>query len=170
MTRLLGAVLVTAGCAVLGLGAVGRLDGRVRDLGELAAGLDAITRELGWRLTPLPQALELAAGSTRGPAAAFFARCARQTEEQDGRAFCRIWEESLSAAPLRLTAGDRDVLVRLGPVLGRYDGDSQCHALEDAAAGLRALQGEALDARRRLGRVYGVLGVTAGLLLAILLI
>ena len=61
MTRLLGAALVVAGCVSLGLCAVAWLDGRVRDLGELAAGLDALQRELGWRLAPLPNALETAA-------------------------------------------------------------------------------------------------------------
>ena len=62
------------------------------------------------------------------------------------------------------------LLDRLGPVLGRYDGDSQRLALEEGAAGLRALQGEAADERNRLGRVYGVLGVTAGLFAAIVLL
>ena len=37
---------------------------RVRDLGELAAGLDTLQRELGWRLSPLPQGLEMAARGT----------------------------------------------------------------------------------------------------------
>ena len=170
MIRLAGAALVVAGCAALGLLGVARLDGRVRDLGELAAGLDALQRELGWRLAPLPDALDAAARVARGPAAALFARCAQGAREPDGRAFQDVWREGLSAAPLRVTAEDRSFLERLGPVLGRYDGDSQRLALEDAAAGLRSLQGEAADDRRRLGRVYGVLGTAAGLLIAIALI
>ena len=36
MIRLAGACLLMAGCGALGLGAVGRLDGRVRDLRELS--------------------------------------------------------------------------------------------------------------------------------------
>ena len=170
MTRLLGAVLVVAGCGALGLGGVARLDGRVKDLGELAAGLDALQRELGWRLAPLPDALETAAKALRGPAADFFTRCAREAGRAEGRPFQEVWRDGLSAAPLRLAAEDRSCLERLGPVLGRYDGDSQRLALEDAAAGLRQLQGAAADDLRRLGRVYGVLGMTAGLFLAILLI
>ena len=170
MTRLLGAVLVVAGCGALGLGGVARLDGRVKDLGELAAGLDALQRELGWRLAPLPDALETAAKALHGPAADFFIRCAQGAGQADGRSFQQVWRDGLSTAPLRLTAEDRGFLERLGPVLGRYDGDSQRLALEDAAAGLRQLQGAAADDRRRLGRVYGVLGMTAGLFLAILLI
>ena len=170
MTRLIGAVLVIAGCGALGLAGVARLDGRVRDLGELAAGLDALQRELGWRLTPLPQALETAAKAAHGPAAQFFSKCAQESGQSDGQTFQEVWRNSLNVVPLRLAAGDKALLERLGPVLGRYDGDSQRLALEDAAAGLRSLQGAAADDRRRLGRVYGVLGVTAGLFLAIVLI
>ncbi len=170
MMRALGAVLVIASCGALGLSGVARLEGRVRDLGELAAGLDALQRELGWRLAPLPQALETAAGTCRGPAARFFAWCAQGAGREDGRSFQQVWKDGLSAVPLRLAAGDKALLERLGPVLGRYDGDSQRRALEDAAAGLRGLQREAADDRQRLGRVYGALGVTAGLFLAILLL
>lgn len=170
MTRLLGAALVLAGCGGLGLAGVARLEGRVRDLGELAAGLDTLQRELGWRLSPLPQALDAAARAVQGPAAQLFAQCAQCAGRPDGPGFQQVWREALSAAPLRLAAGDLALLERLGPVLGRYDGDSQRLALEDAAAGLRTLQGEAADDRKRLGRVYGVLGVTAGLFLAIVLL
>jgi len=170
MMRALGAALVIASCGALGLSGAARLEGRVRDLGELAAGLDALQRELGWRLAPLPQALETAAEACRGPAARFFTRCAQGAGREDGHSFQQVWKDGLSAVPLRLGPGDKALLERLGPVLGRYDGDSQRQALEDAAAGLRGLQGEAADDRRRLGRVYGVLGVTAGLFLAILLL
>lgn len=170
MTRLLGAVLVIAGCGALGLGAAARLEGRVRDLGELAAGLDALQRELGWRLAPLPQALEGAARAVRSPAADLFDRCARRTRSPEGQAFQEIWREELERACLRLKLEDRVLLDRLGGVLGRYDGDSQRLALEDAAAGLRTLQGAAAEDRSRLGRVYGVLGAAAGLLTVILLL
>ncbi len=170
MIRLLGAVLLIAGGGALGLGAVARLDGRVRDLGELAAGLDALQRELGWRLSPLPQALNTAVRTTHGPAADFFARCAQGAERGDGKSFQEVWREGLTVVPLRLKPEDRTFMERLGSVLGRYDGESQRLALEDAAAGLRSLQGAAADDRNRLGRVYGVLGTAAGLLTAIVLL
>ena len=170
MIRLVGAALTTAGCAALGLAGVARLEGRVRDLGELAAGLDAMRRELGWRLAPLPEALEAAGQAAGGNAAQFFTRCAQAARDLGGRAFQELWRDSLEEAPLRLAAGDRALLRRLGPVLGRYDGDSQRRALEEASAGLLALRASAADDRRRLGRVYAVLGVAGGLLLVILLI
>ena len=170
MIRLVGAALVTAGCGALGLAGTARLDGRVRDLGELAAGLDALQRELGWRLAPLPDALGTAARALHGPAADFFTRCAQGAGQAEGRPFQEVWRDSLSAVPLRLRPEDKSFLERLGPVLGRYDGDSQRQALESAAARLELRRAAAAEDRKRLGRVYGVLGMTAGLFLVILLI
>lgn len=170
MIRLMGAVLLVAGCGSLGLGAVSRLDDRVRDLRELSAGLEILQRELGWRLAPLPEALETAAGGTRGCAARFFEFCARGAKHLSGTPFQRLWQEGLDQCPLRLDREDRALLEQLGPVLGRYDGDSQRQAVEAALAGLGRCQVQAGEERRQLGRIYGVLGVTAGLFLAIVLI
>lgn len=170
MTRLLGAVLLTAGCGALGLGAVRRLDGRVRDLGELAAGTELLQRELGWRLSALSEGLELAAGEATGRVARFFRLCAQGAEHLDGRSFQQVWLEGLEECRLRLNREDAGPLEQLGSVLGRYDGDSQRQALSSAASRLERQREQAVEDRRRLGRVYEVLGLTAGLFLAILLI
>ena len=170
MMHLIGAVLLVAGCGGLGFGAVSRLDGRARDLRELAAGLEALQRELGWRLSPLPKALEAAAEGAQGRAARFFKFCAQGAESLAGTPFQQLWQEGLAQCPLRLGREDRAVLEQLGPVLGRYDGDSQRQAVEDALVGLHRQHAQAVEDQRRLGRVYGVLGVTAGLFLAIVLI
>ena len=71
---------------------------------------------------------------------------------------------------LRLNREDGELLEQLGPVLGRYDGDSQRQAVEGVLVGLHSQQAQAEEDRRRLGRVYGVLGITAGLFLTIMLI
>ena len=44
MIRLVGAVLLTAGSALLGLCAVGRLDSRVQELRQLILGLETMAR------------------------------------------------------------------------------------------------------------------------------
>lgn len=162
--------MVVAGCVSAGLGAVYRLDGRVKDLEELAAGLGALQRELCWRLTPLAEAMGEAAGESHGRAAALFDWCARETRRLDGRTFQQVWQDGLGRCPMFLNEGDRAVLERLGPVLGRYDADGQRQALDGAIDSLKHQRTRAVEDRTRLGRVYGVLGVTAGLLLVILLI
>lgn len=170
MFRLMGAALLIAGSAALGLAGVGRLDGRVRDLQGLLAGVEVLQRELGWRLAPIPEALELAAGAAGGRAARFFHWCAGQSAELGGRSFRQVWEEGLDICQLRLDREDREPVEQLGAVLGRYDGDSQRQALEHTSSRLERRQFLAAEERRRMGRVYSVLGMTAGLFLVILLI
>ena len=170
MIRLLGAALLILGCGGLGMSAMNRLDSRVRDLRELSAGLEILQRELGWRLSPLPDALEAAAGGTHERAAGFFAFCARGSRQLAGTSFRTLWSRGLEQCPLRLSREDRALLEQLGTVLGRYDGDSQRQAVENVLTGLDRQRAQAEDDRRRLGRVYGVLGLTAGLFLALVLI
>lgn len=170
MIRFLGAAMLIAGCGGLGLSAVNRLDSRVRDLRELSAGLEILQRELGWRLAPLPNTLEAAAGGTHGRVARFFDFCAQKSRQLAGEPFRTLWSKGLELCPLRLSREDRTLLEQLGPVLGRYDGDSQRQAVENVLAGLNRQRVQAEDDRRRLGRVYGVLGVTAGLFLTLMLV
>lgn len=170
MTRLMGAVLLALGCGAVGWGAVGRLERRVRDLRELAAGLDVLQRELGWRLAPLPAALDTAAKEAHGCAARFFEQCAQGAGRLNGRSFQQVWREELETCPLQLTAEDKQLLEQLGSVLGRYDGESQRKAIEEGVSRLDRQIVQAGEDRRRLGRVYGALGMTAGLFLAVLLI
>lgn len=170
MIRLFGAALLILGCGGLGLSAVNRLDGRVQDLRELSAGLEILQKELGWRLAPLPKALEAAAGGTHGHTARFFAFCAQRVERLNGTPFRTLWSKGLEQCPLGLSREDRVLLEQLGPVLGRYDGDSQRQAVKNVLAGLSRQQAQAEDDRRRLGRVYGVLGLTAGLFLTLMLL
>lgn len=168
MLRLMGAVLLTAGCGALGLNAVGQLDGRVRDLSGLLAGAETLRRELSWRLPALSEGLELAASETDGRPARFFRLCAQGAEHLNGRSFQQVWQEGLETCRLRLEREDEEPLKQLGSVLGRYDSDSQRQALESAAARLERQRERALEDRKRLGRVYGVLGMTGGLFLSIL--
>lgn len=170
MIRLMGAALVIAGCAAVSFGAVRRLDGRVKDLEELTAGLETLQRELCWRLTPLPEAMKEAAGETHGRAAVLFDWCARETRSLDGRTFQQIWQDGLERCPLVLNEEDRAALERLGSVLGRYDADGQRQAIDGAVDSLNHRKAQAAEDRNRLGRVYGVLGMTVGLFLVILLI
>ena len=170
MIRFLGAAMLIAGCGGLGLSAVNRLDSRVRDLRELSAGLEILQRELGWRLSPLPKALKAAAEGTHEQAARFFDFCAQGSKQLDGAPFQTLWNEGVEQCPLRLSREDKALLEQLGPILGRYDGDSQRQAVENVLTGLSRQRVQAEDDRRRLGRVYGVLGLTAGLFLTLVLI
>lgn len=170
MRRLVGAALLAAGSVALGLGAVAHLEGRVRDLRGLLAGLEAMHRALDSRLAPLDEMLSSAAESTQGRPRDLFRFCAEQLDGGAPRRFGVLWDVALEELPLRLECSDLEVLRTLGSVLGRYDGDSQTRALAQCASRLEVQLEEAAEQRQRLGKVYGTMGVSAGLFLVILLL
>lgn len=170
MMRLVGAACLACGAVALGLGAIAHLEGRVKDLRGLLAGLECVQRELAWKLAPLPDTLNLAAQQGSGTSRIFFSLCAQGAQRLQGRTFAQVWKQAMEASQLRLEPVDVELLEGLGHVLGQYDGESQRLALEHTREQLEGQLAQALEQRGRLGRVYGALGVTAGAVLMILFV
>lgn len=170
MIRLVGAVLLSGGAAALGFGAVRHLERRVRDLNMLSAGLAVMKRELSWKLTSLPELLTRASQETKGQVSDFFRLCSIGARHLNGRPFRQIWEQGMESVRLQIEPEDLAVLQQVGGVLGRYDGEHQRQALEEAIARMDERRRAAADRRNRMGRVYGTLGLTAGAFLVILFI
>lgn len=170
MIRLMGAACLACGAMGLGLGAIAHLDGRVRDLRGLLVGLECVQRELSWKLAPLPDALNLAAQQCQGGPGEFFTLCAHGAQNLRGRTFSQVWQQAGEASQMRLEQLDVELLDALGSVLGQYDGESQRQAVEHTREQLEEQLAQACEQRRRLGRVYGALGVTAGAVLMILFV
>ena len=170
MIRLVGAVLLTGGGAALGYGAVRNLKRRVFDLEQIMLGLRVIKRELDWRMAPLPELLQRASKETLGQASDFFRLCSIGAGQLNGRPFRQIWKIGLESVKFRVEEADLNVVEQLGGVLGRYDGEKQSYALEEALKKMEACCDDAVKQRNRLGKVYGMLGLTAGTFLMILLL
>ena len=168
MTRWIGGALLAVGCGALGVTAVWLMDCRVRDLRGMIAGLYAMERALSASLAPLCEMLSAAAEGTEGRPSRFFGACGAEMSAS-GRQFGGVWASALETAALCLDGGDTDMLRSLGGVLGRYDAANQSAAILRTASGLEDRLAEASERRGRLGRVYGTLGVSAGLFLVILL-
>lgn len=168
--KLLGAILLMGGATALGLSATARLERRVETVRALLGALERMTRELSFRLTPIPEMLRELSQSVKGSAGAFFFRCYTGLDELGEESLCAIWEKAMEATPMDLRKEEEQVLRDVGQVLGRYDEDAQIQAL--ALAGARMTEGlkRAEEERSRLGRVYTALGVTAGAFLTLLLL
>lgn len=170
MIRVVGSSLLAAGAALLGVCAVWHMNKRVCDLYQLILGLESMARELDYRLAPLPELLKLAEAATQTRVSMFFGLCAKGAEHLNGRTFQSVWQQAIEAGQLRLEPSDIAVLEQLGGVLGRYDAENQLQSLRETVAQIKAQYGEAGEERRRLGRVYSVLGITAGAFVMILLV
>lgn len=170
MIRLVGAVMLVSGSGMLGLGAVCTMDRRIRDLQGVLMALETMERELSAGGGDLDHILTAAAESTVGGPSRFFLRCRQDLRKLRHGAFSDVWQKALEEGILRLEQQDLTELGGLGRVLGCYDGESQAAALSAAARRLDLRLAQAREQRSGLGKVYGALGISAGLFLVIMLI
>lgn len=169
MVRLMGAVLVAAGGALLGFQAAAGLRGRVRTLDQLEEGLAILERELELNLPTLPRLLERGAAHSRGAARELFQGCVQGLDRLDREDFSTLWRR-LVGEQLALDPEGQAILYPLGDTLGRYEMQRQLEALSAARRRLSELSARLETDSRRKGRVYQALGLSGGAFLVILLL
>ena len=169
MIRLIGAVLVAAGGALLGFQAAAELRGRVRVLGQLEEGLAILERELELNLPTLPRLLERGAAHSEGAARELFRGCVRGLDRLDREDFSTLWRRLLEKQSALGPEGQA-ILSPLGDTLGRYEARRQLEALSAARRRLAELSARLEADSRRKGRVYQALGLSGGAFLVILLL
>ena len=170
MVKALGAVLVVSCCTLLGLVTVGRSHQRLRSLGSLIAALDQMKAELEDLLPPLPDLLGSLRLRAEKPAAEFFAQVLWLTEKKR-IPFRDAWERAAEETDaLFLRREETQALSALGAVLGRYDPEAQCAAVERARQRLALFRELEEKDKARKDRLSAALGAGAGITLAILLL
>lgn len=169
MMRLIGAVLVAAGGAWLGLQAAETLHRRVREVRQMAQGLAWLESELELNAPPLAELLAQGSRRSRGPARVLFQDCARGLERLDEEEFSHLWRR-LVEERTELGPEGQAVLIPLGDTLGRYETERQRACLSAASRQLEELAGRLERESRGRSRVYEALGLSGGVFLVILLL
>lgn len=167
--KLLGAVLVIAGCGGCGFSLAAAHVREEQGLNRLIAALEMMKCDLQYRLTPLPDLCRLASRAAGGAVGAVFSNLAKELESQISPDVESCMTAALAkAGPLPRQTGLQ--LRRLGTSLGRFD-------LEGQLKGLEAARTECQQELDRLGknrehriRSYQTLGLCAGAAIAILFV
>ncbi len=169
MIRMVGAVLVAAGCFWMGEQKARRLTARVRMLCSLRMALEQMERELQLRLLPMPALMETL--SVRGDPLVrdLFRRAREALETLPETTFAQAWSPLIRDLP-DLEEADRRLLLPVGQILGRYDAPGQASALGQVRRELERQQEQAQEESSRLGRVYRAVGAAGGGFLIILLL
>lgn len=143
---------------------------RVRLLARLETNLKYLETEMGYRKEPLPGLLKKIGEHSGDTAGDFFIRTAElllQRESLSLRdAWCKSIEETLPEDIL--TEEDRMILSELGYELGGTDMESQSAMFAHCFSGLSSQLEGAKSERRLKGRMYRGLGVSLGVLAAVL--
>lgn len=166
MTRLVGALLVTAAGLLAGLLAAGALRERADRRAELGRMLELMEFELGRFSTPLPALFERLAGQLTGEAAALCVRVCRELPELGERTMADLWRSALGPLP----DAERRILLPLGQVLGRYGAEEQRMALAVCRESMVRAADEARSDLREKGRMAVGVSAAGAAALAVLLI
>ena len=169
MLKILGALIVIAGCGGCGFAIAMSHKRESASLHQMIVALDFMHCELQYRLTPLPRLCRMVSSVTKGQIKGFFSLLATELEQQ----VCPHARTCVDAALSQCKAmpqKTRELLSALGGTLGLFDLEGQLQSIE----ALRELtesqlkeHNENQDVRIR---SYQTLGLCAGAAIAILFI
>lgn len=165
--KLIGAVLVVAGCGGCGFAMAASYRREEAALGQYLKALELMEWELSCRLTPLPVLCRCTAESVKGPVSELLLALAQELERQvypDVNECLCFAMASLPGLPAVLRTHARD----LGDTLGRFDLPGQLKGLQSAAGRAKKSLTELEENRTGRLRSYQTLGLCAGAALAIL--
>jgi len=136
----------------------------------MEAALLLMAGEIETYLTPLGEILARL-GTGGGPVAALFQRLSRDMSRLEDAGFATLWERAVRAdRDLELRTPEKDSLLQLGRVLGRYDAAAQTRAIARCAGDFRDFAALARTEAQQQGRMWTGLGAAAGVVAAVLLL
>lgn len=171
MLRTIGVVLVVLGPSMMGFSKALSLKAHARFLSDFVAALELMRAEICTRLTPIPELVAYLAKSAPTGCRAFYAGLEQRMGLLGEASFLQLWEQEADAlTEPQLSGEERSAVKALGMSLGRYDVQEQQAAIDMAIARLTVLAEEARKQSAVQGRLWTGLGVTGGLMLAIIML
>lgn len=167
--KLLGAILVIAGCGGFGFLIAAAHRKEVKTMRQLISALDYMECELQYRLTPLPELCRKAAAVSSGSVKNAFCELAEELDGQISPDVAKCMDSTLLKVK-DIPKLAREGLTRLGDSLGHFDVEGQLKGLEAVRNECRYnLEAYSKNQDVRL-RSYQTLGLCAGAAMAILFI
>ena len=169
IAKMLGSVLILAGCGGFGMMICVAYKREEDMLRQLIHALDFIQCELQFRMTPLPELCSLAGSACSGRISEYFQMLAKELEQQT-LPDVRSCAEAVAASTAKLPERVENALEVFSRSLGQFDAQGQIQELEKARNYCHSAM-TAMDENRDMRlRSYQTLGICAGAALVILLV
>lgn len=167
--RLVGFVLIVAGCALTGEYCSARLRTRARQLERCTALARALGEELRYTMAPVEALMASLGEREQFAPLSFLNRCALLCQE--GEVFPRAWERAVraEAEKLAFSREDLELLLSWGEFLGAADLESQLRQMKLAELALERQRESAWRYSQTQGKLCNTLGILGGVFAVILL-
>lgn len=172
MIKVGGSLIILFVSTSLGFRMAARYVRRTAELGQLQVALKTLESEIGYTLTPLPEALLRVGALTGGPVGQFFSRAGQLLAEGQRLTVAEAWTMAIreAAGELALKARDLQIILDLGNRLGGLDREGQKKYLEQALARLWQEELASLEGEKKYVRLWRYLGFAGGLAVILLLL
>ncbi|MBJ6364247.1 stage III sporulation protein SpoIIIAB [Paenibacillus sp. GCM10012307] len=171
MIKIIGALLVLFAGTMIGFYQAGQFAARPRQIRQLAHGLQRLETEISYGFTPLPEALVRSAGASAEPIAGLLHRAAGQLGERPDDPFRESWELAVTEhwPYTAMRDNERNILIRLGSVLGISDREDQIKHLRLALLQLKSEEDAAREDQAKYEKMSKSLGLLSAALIVILM-
>lgn len=169
--KLIGIIFIVFSAGSVGLRISSSLRKRCRLMKQLLTSVEIMRNEIGCCGTPLPQTFALMAISADGAISRVFSAVAKEMDKHRWITPRKAMEQALALEPL--LGEDREIsqlLLSLSSELGKYDKVSQLQTLDKTKTELELMLRSAEQECSVRSKTYEVLGICAGVSVAILLI
>lgn len=170
MLKILGAMLIICGTGAWGIGSAMRMRNRVSSLKALVESMEMLKDEICVNLTPLGDVMNILGRCASKPISVFYENVSAGLTKIADIGFFGVWMEALDKSEsIILGEAERDVLIRLGAGLGKYDAESQGRVIANAKRNLEKIEAKAETEKETNSRLHAFLGVAAGMMAVVVL-
>jgi len=172
MLKLFGAVLIIIAGTAIGFVQAASYVNRSKQLRMLIYALQRLETEINYGQTLLPDALNKCSEGIEQPLRILFTETAKLLEESKEMSMQEVWQQSIETIWGRtaLREREKDVLLRMGSVLGMSDAVDQQKHLQLAQLQLKSEEEQALQEQQRYANMWRSLGTLGSILIVILMV
>ena len=171
MLRLIAAALIVLGASGFGFGASAAVGRRIRTLRDFKLALFYLKNEMLFLSPQLPELLLNMRQKVKGPVGKWLSNAGEMLKNEPTANAADILMECLEQTEgLSYSAAARSTLYALCTELGKTDADLQCRAIDLASAALEKELSYLEENRDARTKSYRMLGICAGLALAVILL
>ncbi len=165
--KVIGSSLLIVGGSFLGMGQARKLRQRVQLITDIERAIRILCCELALNLSSVYDACNIVSSRFDGEVGDLFARCEKFSHDLP---FADQWAELIKSKKLNLDIKTVEELIHLGDYFGRYDIEHQTKELNCLIDRLEEQRTIAMGEYEKNGRVYRSIGLSSGVICAILLL
>lgn len=166
--KIAGSAFVIAATSKIGFDTANKYEKRVKDLQAIESGLWLLKTEIDFSMTMLPYALKKCSTLLQQNISELFCNVAIGIE--DGLGTYESWDKALKTADLSITKEDEGVLLDFAGAVGNSDADTEKSNIDKIIERLKISEQSAIEESKKYGKIFRTLGVSFGVIIAVILI